>query len=151
MVTVGLKVAMLFLCRRLISAGQLSIGSVLAFVLFQKDMVTNMKVSKQMNHQQAFEFSGHFSGIPDVKLTEIFSLLLSASCLCLWRHAVHCRGGSQGVHVSGQKVRSERSRRAGSCKASGETCFPQCQLLLSLTPKYTRTEGKHPFIGHELL
>uniref|UniRef100_A0A673VJQ9 Transporter associated with antigen processing, subunit type t, teleost specific n=1 Tax=Salmo trutta TaxID=8032 RepID=A0A673VJQ9_SALTR len=43
MVTVGLKVAMLFLCRRLISAGQLSIGSVLAFVLFQKDMVTNMK------------------------------------------------------------------------------------------------------------
>nr|XP_046223856.1 antigen peptide transporter 2 [Oncorhynchus gorbuscha] len=42
-VTVGLKVAMLFLCRRLISAGQLSIGSVLAFVLFQKDMVTNMK------------------------------------------------------------------------------------------------------------
>ncbi|CAB1311993.1 unnamed protein product [Coregonus sp. 'balchen'] len=43
MVTVGLKVAMLFLCRRLISSGQLSIGSVLAFVLFQKDMVTNMK------------------------------------------------------------------------------------------------------------
>uniref|UniRef100_A0A4W5Q195 Transporter associated with antigen processing, subunit type t, teleost specific n=1 Tax=Hucho hucho TaxID=62062 RepID=A0A4W5Q195_9TELE len=43
MVTVGLKVAMLFLCRKLISAGQLSVGSVLAFVLFQKDMVTNMK------------------------------------------------------------------------------------------------------------
>uniref|UniRef100_A0A6Q2Y4U2 Transporter associated with antigen processing, subunit type t, teleost specific n=1 Tax=Esox lucius TaxID=8010 RepID=A0A6Q2Y4U2_ESOLU len=42
-VTVGIKVAMLFQGRRLISSDQLSIGSLLAFVLFQKDMVSNMR------------------------------------------------------------------------------------------------------------
>uniref|UniRef100_A0A8C2HDL9 Transporter associated with antigen processing, subunit type t, teleost specific n=1 Tax=Cyprinus carpio TaxID=7962 RepID=A0A8C2HDL9_CYPCA len=42
-ITVGLKVAMLFQGRNLISSGQLSSGSLLAFVFYQKDMVTNMK------------------------------------------------------------------------------------------------------------
>uniref|UniRef100_A0A673KYN8 Transporter associated with antigen processing, subunit type t, teleost specific n=1 Tax=Sinocyclocheilus rhinocerous TaxID=307959 RepID=A0A673KYN8_9TELE len=42
-ITVGLKVAMLFQGRNLISSGQLSRGSLLAFVFYQKDMVTNMK------------------------------------------------------------------------------------------------------------
>ncbi|KAL7856862.1 hypothetical protein SRHO_G00157610 [Serrasalmus rhombeus] len=42
-VSVSLKVAMLLLGRSLISSGQLTSGSLLAFVLFQKDMVTNMK------------------------------------------------------------------------------------------------------------
>ncbi|XP_052467474.1 antigen peptide transporter 2 [Carassius gibelio] len=42
-ITVGLKVAMLFLGRNLISSGKLSSGSLLAFVFYQKDMVTNMK------------------------------------------------------------------------------------------------------------
>ncbi|XP_043110226.1 antigen peptide transporter 2 isoform X2 [Puntigrus tetrazona] len=42
-VTVSLKVAMLFQGRNLISSGQLSSGSLLAFVFYQKDMVTNMK------------------------------------------------------------------------------------------------------------
>uniref|UniRef100_A0A671KI43 Transporter associated with antigen processing, subunit type t, teleost specific n=1 Tax=Sinocyclocheilus anshuiensis TaxID=1608454 RepID=A0A671KI43_9TELE len=41
----GLTVAMLFRGRNLISSGQLSSGSLLAFVFYQKDMVTNMKVS----------------------------------------------------------------------------------------------------------
>uniref|UniRef100_A0A671KIA0 Transporter associated with antigen processing, subunit type t, teleost specific n=1 Tax=Sinocyclocheilus anshuiensis TaxID=1608454 RepID=A0A671KIA0_9TELE len=40
----GLTVAMLFRGRNLISSGQLSSGSLLAFVFYQKDMVTNMKV-----------------------------------------------------------------------------------------------------------
>lgn len=39
----GLKVAMLLLGHRLISLGQLSSGSLLAFVLYQKDISTNMK------------------------------------------------------------------------------------------------------------
>uniref|UniRef100_A0A671KJD9 Transporter associated with antigen processing, subunit type t, teleost specific n=1 Tax=Sinocyclocheilus anshuiensis TaxID=1608454 RepID=A0A671KJD9_9TELE len=43
-ITVGLTVAMLFRGRNLISSGQLSSGSLLAFVFYQKDMVTNMKV-----------------------------------------------------------------------------------------------------------
>ncbi|XP_051958977.1 antigen peptide transporter 2 isoform X2 [Xyrauchen texanus] len=42
-ITVGLKVAMLFQGRNLISSGQLSSGSLLAFVFYQKDMVTNMR------------------------------------------------------------------------------------------------------------
>ncbi|XP_051522470.1 antigen peptide transporter 2-like isoform X1 [Myxocyprinus asiaticus] len=42
-ITVGLKVEMLFQGRNLISSGQLSIGSLLAFVFYQKDMVTNMR------------------------------------------------------------------------------------------------------------
>uniref|UniRef100_A0A671NKP7 Transporter associated with antigen processing, subunit type t, teleost specific n=1 Tax=Sinocyclocheilus anshuiensis TaxID=1608454 RepID=A0A671NKP7_9TELE len=42
-ITVGLKVAMLFQGRNLISSGQLSSGSLFAFVFYQKDMVTNMK------------------------------------------------------------------------------------------------------------
>ncbi|KAJ7987546.1 hypothetical protein DPEC_G00327610 [Dallia pectoralis] len=42
-ITVGIKVAMLIQGRTLISSGQLSIGSLLAFVLFQKDMVRNMR------------------------------------------------------------------------------------------------------------
>ncbi|XP_076855644.1 antigen peptide transporter 2 [Brachyhypopomus gauderio] len=42
-VTVGLRVAMLLLGHHLISSGQLSSGSLLAFVLYQKDMVTNMR------------------------------------------------------------------------------------------------------------
>ncbi|XP_073683820.1 antigen peptide transporter 2 [Garra rufa] len=42
-ITIGLKVAMLFQGRNLISSGQLSSGSLLAFVFYQKDMVTNMK------------------------------------------------------------------------------------------------------------
>ncbi|XP_066520628.1 antigen peptide transporter 2 [Hoplias malabaricus] len=42
-VSISLKVAMLLLGRNLISSGQLSSGSLLAFVLFQKDMVTNMR------------------------------------------------------------------------------------------------------------
>ncbi|XP_036428429.1 antigen peptide transporter 2 [Colossoma macropomum] len=42
-VSVSLKVAMLLQGRSLISSGQLSSGSLLAFVLFQKDMVTNMR------------------------------------------------------------------------------------------------------------
>lgn len=42
-ITLGLRVAMLFQGRNLISSGQLSSGSLLAFVLYQKDMVTNMK------------------------------------------------------------------------------------------------------------
>lgn len=43
--TLSLRVAMLLLGRRLISSGQLSSGSLLAFVLYQKDMLTNMRVS----------------------------------------------------------------------------------------------------------
>ncbi|KAM9463283.1 antigen peptide transporter 2 isoform 1-T2 [Clarias gariepinus] len=42
-VTLSLRVAMLLLGRRLIFSGQLSSGSLLAFVLYQKDMVTNMR------------------------------------------------------------------------------------------------------------
>ncbi|XP_051980983.1 ABC-type oligopeptide transporter ABCB9-like, partial [Xyrauchen texanus] len=42
-ITVGLKVAMVFQGRNLISSGQLSSGSLLAFVFYQKDMVTNMR------------------------------------------------------------------------------------------------------------
>ncbi|XP_005156356.1 antigen peptide transporter 2 [Danio rerio] len=42
-ITVGLKVAMLCQGRNLISSGQLSSGSLLAFVFYQKDMVTSMK------------------------------------------------------------------------------------------------------------
>ncbi|KAA0725147.1 Antigen peptide transporter 2 [Triplophysa tibetana] len=42
-ISVGLKVAMLIQGRNLISTGQLSSGSLLAFVFYQKDMVTNMK------------------------------------------------------------------------------------------------------------
>ncbi|KAK3559503.1 hypothetical protein QTP86_013688, partial [Hemibagrus guttatus] len=41
--TLGLRVAMLLLGHRLISSGQLSSGSILAFVLYQKDMSTNMR------------------------------------------------------------------------------------------------------------
>ncbi|KAL0984250.1 hypothetical protein UPYG_G00139050 [Umbra pygmaea] len=43
LITVGIKVAMLFQGRKLISSDQLSIGSLLAFVLFQKDMVSSMR------------------------------------------------------------------------------------------------------------
>lgn len=42
-ITVGLKVAMLLQGRNLIATGQLSSGSLLAFIFYQKDMVTNMK------------------------------------------------------------------------------------------------------------
>uniref|UniRef100_A0A4W4EYX6 Transporter associated with antigen processing, subunit type t, teleost specific n=1 Tax=Electrophorus electricus TaxID=8005 RepID=A0A4W4EYX6_ELEEL len=42
-VTVSLRVAMLLLGHHLISSGQLSNGSLLAFVLYQKEMVTSMK------------------------------------------------------------------------------------------------------------
>ncbi|KAF7705441.1 antigen peptide transporter 2 [Silurus meridionalis] len=42
-VTLSLRVAMLLLGRRLISSGQLSSGSLLAFILYQKDMLTNMR------------------------------------------------------------------------------------------------------------
>ncbi|KAG7325002.1 hypothetical protein KOW79_011318 [Hemibagrus wyckioides] len=41
--TLGLRVAMLLLGHRLISSGQLSSGSILAFVLYQKDMSSNMR------------------------------------------------------------------------------------------------------------
>ncbi|MCI4384397.1 hypothetical protein PGIGA_G00038210 [Pangasianodon gigas] len=41
--TLSLRVAMLLLGRRLISSGQLSGGSLLAFVLYQKDMLSNMR------------------------------------------------------------------------------------------------------------
>ncbi|XP_012692561.2 antigen peptide transporter 2 [Clupea harengus] len=43
MVTVGIKVLMLLQGRVLISTQQLSMGSLLSFVLYQKDMATNMK------------------------------------------------------------------------------------------------------------
>ncbi|KAL2078489.1 hypothetical protein ACEWY4_026174 [Coilia grayii] len=43
MVTVGLKVLMLLQGRALISSQRLSMGSLLSFVLYQKDMATNMK------------------------------------------------------------------------------------------------------------
>lgn len=43
LVTLGIKVAMLFQGRRLMSSGQLSIGSMITFVLYQKIMVTNMR------------------------------------------------------------------------------------------------------------
>ncbi|XP_063077915.1 antigen peptide transporter 2 [Engraulis encrasicolus] len=43
MVTVGLKVLMLLQGRALISTQRLSMGSLLSFVLYQKDMATNMK------------------------------------------------------------------------------------------------------------
>uniref|UniRef100_A0A8C2DGX7 Transporter associated with antigen processing, subunit type t, teleost specific n=1 Tax=Cyprinus carpio TaxID=7962 RepID=A0A8C2DGX7_CYPCA len=42
-ITVGLKVAMLIQGRNLISSRQLSSGSLLSFVFYQKDMVTNMR------------------------------------------------------------------------------------------------------------
>ncbi|XP_062382484.1 antigen peptide transporter 2 [Sardina pilchardus] len=42
-VTVGIKVLMLLQGRALISSQQLSMGSLLSFVLYQKDMATNMK------------------------------------------------------------------------------------------------------------
>ncbi|XP_072524080.1 antigen peptide transporter 2 [Salminus brasiliensis] len=42
-VSVSLRVAMLLLGRNLITSGQLSSGGLLAFVLYQKDMVTNMR------------------------------------------------------------------------------------------------------------
>ncbi|XP_067100676.1 antigen peptide transporter 2 isoform X1 [Osmerus mordax] len=43
LVTLGIKVAMLWQGRRLMSSGQLSIGSLITFVLYQKPMATNMK------------------------------------------------------------------------------------------------------------
>ncbi|KAG5262402.1 hypothetical protein AALO_G00274760 [Alosa alosa] len=42
-VTVGIKVLMLLVGRALIASQQLSMGSLLSFVLYQKDMATNMK------------------------------------------------------------------------------------------------------------
>ncbi|XP_030631238.1 antigen peptide transporter 2 [Chanos chanos] len=42
-VNVGLRILMLTKGRELISTGELSIGSLLAFVLYQKDMVSNMR------------------------------------------------------------------------------------------------------------
>uniref|UniRef100_A0A3B1K017 Transporter associated with antigen processing, subunit type t, teleost specific n=1 Tax=Astyanax mexicanus TaxID=7994 RepID=A0A3B1K017_ASTMX len=42
-VSVSLKIAMLLLGQNLITSGQLSSGGLLAFVLYQKDMVTNMR------------------------------------------------------------------------------------------------------------
>ncbi|XP_062859042.1 antigen peptide transporter 2 [Trichomycterus rosablanca] len=43
MLTLSLRVAMLFLGRRLIILGQLTSGGLLAFLLYQRDMVTNMR------------------------------------------------------------------------------------------------------------
>ncbi|KAI1886599.1 hypothetical protein AGOR_G00197470 [Albula goreensis] len=43
MVTVGVKVLMLYYGRRLIGSGQLTSGGLLSFVLYQKDMGTNVK------------------------------------------------------------------------------------------------------------
>ncbi|KAJ8363106.1 hypothetical protein SKAU_G00119370 [Synaphobranchus kaupii] len=43
LVTVGVKVMMLFYGRRLIASGQLTSGGLLAFVLYQKDMATNTR------------------------------------------------------------------------------------------------------------
>ncbi|XP_071368102.1 antigen peptide transporter 2 [Centroberyx affinis] len=43
LVTVGIKVLMLLQARSLLSAGQLSIGSLLTFILYQKPMSANMK------------------------------------------------------------------------------------------------------------
>ncbi|KAG9334134.1 hypothetical protein JZ751_009104, partial [Albula glossodonta] len=45
MVTVGVKVLMLYYGRRLIGSGQLTSGGLLSFVLYQKDMGTNVKAS----------------------------------------------------------------------------------------------------------
>lgn len=50
-VTVGIKVLMLLQGRALISSQQLSMGSLLSFVLYQKDMATNMKV-KHITYMQ---------------------------------------------------------------------------------------------------
>lgn len=124
---------MLIQARSLISSGQLSIGSLLTFFLYQKPMSVNLRVSLSVwkkNRQQ-------WSAANDQWLT-----FVTGDHVLPWRNNVHGWGHCQGAELPGQGTKVQEGRRLVSGEAGGENCFPRCLLQLPLcSSRSIRSEG----------